>query len=131
MNRSLSDFADVFAALADPNRRAVLDHLVDAGEGTATTLAQDLPFSRQAVVKHLAQLERAQLVRSHRQGKEVRYRVHSGRLAATAQGIGAIAAGWDQTLTSLKQFAEETVPQTLEQPPNPPLRQGEGGEPRP
>jgi DNA-binding transcriptional ArsR family regulator len=110
MNRSLSEYADIFAALADPNRRAVLDHLVDAGEGTATTLAQDLPFSRQAVVKHLAHLERAQLVRSQRQGKEVRYRVHSGRLAATAQGIGAIAAGWDQTLSALKQIAEETDP---------------------
>jgi DNA-binding transcriptional ArsR family regulator len=110
MSRSLSEFADIFAALADPNRRAVLELLVDAGEGTASTLAEGLPFSRQAVVKHLARLERAQLVRSRRHGKEVRYRVHSGRLAATAHGIGAIAAGWDQTLTALKQFAEETHP---------------------
>lgn len=110
MSRSLSEFADIFAALADSNRRSVLEHLVDAGESTATTLAVDLPFSRQAVVKHLAHLERAELVRSQRLGKEVRYRAHSGRLAATAQGIGAIAAGWDQTLSALKQFAEETDP---------------------
>ena len=108
MTRSLDEFADIFAALADPNRRSVLEHLVDAGEGTATTLAEELPFSRQAVVKHLAHLERVQLVHSRRLGKEVRYRVQSGRLAATAQGIGAIAAGWDQTLTALKRFAEET-----------------------
>jgi DNA-binding transcriptional ArsR family regulator len=110
MTRSLTEFADIFTALADPNRRSVLELLVDVGEGTATTLAEDLPFSRQAVVKHLAHLERAQLVRSQRQGREVRFRVQSGRLAATAQGLGAIAAGWDQTLTALKQIAEEMDP---------------------
>ena len=69
MTRSLDEFADIFAALADSNRRSVLEHLVDAGEGTATTLAVDLPFSRQAVVKHLAHLERAQLVRSPAPGQ--------------------------------------------------------------
>ena len=106
MSRSLNEFADIFAALADPNRRSVLEHLVDAGESTATTLAEDLPFSRQAVVKHLAHLERAQLVRSRRQGKEVRYRVQSGRLAATGERLEAIAFGWDQTLSALKHFAE-------------------------
>lgn len=108
MTRSLDEFADIFAALADPNRRSVLEHLVVAGEGTATTLAEDLPFSRQAVVKHLAHLERVQLVRSRRQGKEVRYRVQSGRLAATGQRIEAIASGWDRTLAALKRAAEES-----------------------
>ena len=110
MTRSLDEFADIFAALAEPNRRSVLEHLVDAGEGTATTLAEDLPFSRQAVVKHLAHLERVQLVRSRRQGKEVRYRAQSGRLAATGQRLEAIAAGWDSTLAALKRAAEETNP---------------------
>ncbi len=110
MTPALAEFADVFTALADPNRRAVLERLVLAGEGTATTLAVGLPFCRQAVVKHLAHLERAQLVQSQRRGREVRYRVTPGRLAATAHGIDAIAAGWDQTLQTLKRIAEESTP---------------------
>ena len=112
MTASLAEYADVFVALADPNRRSVLERLVLAGEGTATTLAMDLPFCRQAVVKHLAHLERAQLVQSQRRGREVRYHVHPERLAATAHGIDAIATGWDQTLASLKRIAEETSPGT-------------------
>lgn len=110
MTASLAEFADVFAALAEPNRRIVLERLVQAGEGTATTLATDLPFSRQAVVKHLAHLERAHLVRSHRRGREMRYAAQSGRLVATGQGLAAIAAGWDHTLSSLKRHAEATTP---------------------
>lgn len=108
MNQSLEEFDAVFAALADPSRRAVLERLAGAGEGTATTLAAELPISRQAVVKHLAQLDKARLVRARRQGREVRYSVLPDRLMSTAQSIEAIAAGWDRTLVDLKRAAEET-----------------------
>ena len=108
MTPSLAEFADVFTALADPNRRAVLERLVQTGDGTATTLAIDLPFSRQAVVKHLAHLERVRLVHSQRRGREMRYTMDSGRLAATGHGMTAIAAGWDETFLALKRFAEAT-----------------------
>lgn len=104
--RTLDDFDDVFTALADPNRRILLEWLALAGEGTATTIAAELPISRQAVVKHLAHLDRARLVQARRRGREVRYRVQPGRLAAAAHGIEAIAAGWDHTLAALKRIAE-------------------------
>jgi DNA-binding transcriptional ArsR family regulator len=107
MTQPLDEFGDVFSALADPNRRTVLDRLAVAGEGTATTIAAELPISRQAVVKHLARLDRAKLVQARRRGREVRYSVQPGRLAATAQGIEAIAAGWDRTLVALKRVAED------------------------
>jgi DNA-binding transcriptional ArsR family regulator len=110
MTQSLDEFDDVFMALADPSRRAVLERLALAGEGTATTLAADLPISRQAVVKHLAHLDRARLVQARRCGREVRYSVQTGRLAATAQGIEAIAGSWDRTLSALKRIAEEDSP---------------------
>jgi len=106
--RTLDEFDDVLTALAEPNRRTVLQRLAMAGEGTATTIAAGLPISRQAVVKHLAHLDRAQLVQARRRGREVRYSVLPGRLAATGQGMEAIAAGWDRTLTALKRLAEET-----------------------
>lgn len=110
MTASLDEFGDVFTALADPSRRIVLERLARAGEGTATTIAEDLPISRQAVVKHLAQLDRAQLVQSRRSGREVRYSVRPGRLISAAHGMEAIAADWDRTLTMLKRVAEETDP---------------------
>ena len=106
--RTLDEFDDVFTALADPSRRTVLEMLAQTGEGTATTIAERMPISRQAVVKHLAHLDRARLVRARRTGREVRYRVQSGRLVATGHGIEAIAAGWDRTLIALKRIAEET-----------------------
>jgi DNA-binding transcriptional ArsR family regulator len=108
--QTLEEYGEVFAALADPSRRSVLERLAQVGESTATTLAGDLPISRQAVVKHLAQLDRARLVHSRRAGREVRYSVQPDRLAATAHGIEAIAAGWDRTLAALKRIAEAETP---------------------
>jgi DNA-binding transcriptional ArsR family regulator len=110
MTQTLDEFNDVFTALADPNRRIVLERLALAGEGTATTIAEGLPISRQAVVKHLVQLDRARLVQARRQGREVRYSVQAGRLASTGQGLEAIAASWDRTLLALKRIAEDTNP---------------------
>ena len=52
----------VFAALADPTRRAILSALASGGPATATDLAGLLPITRQAVAKHLALLTEAGLV---------------------------------------------------------------------
>jgi DNA-binding transcriptional ArsR family regulator len=96
----------VFAALADPTRWRVLNLLAERGEGTATSLAGELPVSRVAVVKHLAVLDRAGLVESRRQGREVRYTVRPERLNATAQQLVAIAHEWDLRLATIKRMAE-------------------------
>lgn len=110
MNGSLDQFEEVFVALADPSRRAVLERLARDGEGTATTLSAELPISRQAIAKHLAQLDRAKLVESRREGREVLYSVRPDRLAATAEALETIAHSWDRALAALKRIAEETAP---------------------
>jgi DNA-binding transcriptional ArsR family regulator len=97
----------VFAALADPTRWRLLGTLAQQGEGTATTLAAQLPVSRPAVIKHLGVLDRAGLVTRQRAGREVRYRVEPARLEATARQIAAVAAAWDRRLDALKALAEE------------------------
>jgi DNA-binding transcriptional ArsR family regulator len=61
---------DVFRALADPHRRALLDRLFLAGGCTLGALAAGLPMSRQAVAKHLTILEAANLVTVHWRGRE-------------------------------------------------------------
>jgi DNA-binding transcriptional ArsR family regulator len=108
MTAAVADFEPaVFAALADPTRWRLLGTLADAGEGTATTLAADLPVSRPAVIKHLGVLDRAGLVSRRRAGREVRYRVEPERLDATARRMTVIAAAWDRRLDALKAIAED------------------------
>ncbi len=97
----------IFAALADPTRWRLLGTLAQQGEGTATTLAAELPVSRPAVIKHLVVLDEAGLVTRRRAGREVRYRVEPAQLDATARRMTALAAAWDRRLAALKALAEE------------------------
>lgn len=98
---------DVLAALADPTRWRVLELLAARGEGTATTLAGEMPVSRPAVIKHLAVLARAGLVESRRQGREVLFTVRPERLETTARWMAGIASQWDARLAALKRLAEQ------------------------
>jgi DNA-binding transcriptional ArsR family regulator len=91
----------VFAALADQTRRAVL-RAVAAGEAsTATEIAAQLPISRQAVAKHLAQLERAQLVDAHRAGRETRFEATPAPLTDAIAWMTEVGAQWDARLAAL------------------------------
>lgn len=96
----------LWAAVADPTRRRVLDALLEQGEATATTLARGLPVTRQAVAKHIAVLSRVGLVAGRRSGREVRYAVMPAQLDAASEAIAAVAAQWDRRLARIKQLAE-------------------------
>ena len=100
----------VLVALADPTRRQLLELLAAQGAGTATTLAERLPVSRQAVVKHLAVLDAAGLVSGSRVGREVRYAVRPERLEEAARWLAAKAFEWDTRLAALKRLAEAEAP---------------------
>jgi DNA-binding transcriptional ArsR family regulator len=97
---------EVLSALADPTRWELMDRIA-AGDGTtATTLAEGLPVSRQAIVKHLGVLERAGLVTGRRAGREMRYSVRVEQLDATARWMAAAARRWDTRLAAIKVLAE-------------------------
>ncbi|MEU8793198.1 metalloregulator ArsR/SmtB family transcription factor [Streptomyces sp. NPDC048643] len=100
------DVDSVLGALADPTRRQLLDLLAEKGTATATTLAERLPVSRQAVVKHLVVLDAAGLVSGGRVGREVRYALRPAALDAAARWMAALAADWDRRLAHIKQAAE-------------------------
>lgn len=100
------EVGSVLAALADPTRRRLLDLLAAQGEATATALAERLPVTRQAIVKHLAVLDAAGLVVGSRIGREVRYSPRPAGLDATAQWMSALAAEWDRRLAAVKRAAE-------------------------
>jgi DNA-binding transcriptional ArsR family regulator len=102
----LGGFA-VFGALADPTRRRMLELLLDARRATATSLAGDLPVSRQAVIKHLRVLEAAGLVSAARSGREVLYVASVSQLDASARWLAGLAASWDLGETSKGSEASE------------------------
>ena len=92
---------DVVAALADPNRR----HLVEAlarHEATAPELAADLPVTRQAVAKHLTALREAGLVDARREGRETRYRLTPGPLGDALTWMQEVGAAWDDRRYALR-----------------------------
>jgi DNA-binding transcriptional ArsR family regulator len=92
----------VFDALADPNRRYVVEALAERDTATATELAAELPVTRQAVAKHLAALNEAGLVESRREGRETRYELTPGPLAAAMDWMASVGADWDSRLAKLR-----------------------------
>ena len=97
---------ELWSAIGDPSRRRVLDLLVSNGEVSASWLAGHVPFSRQAVSKHLAVLEQAGLISRRKQGREVLYHVQAGRLDQATRAMADLAAQWDRRLATIKRLAE-------------------------
>jgi DNA-binding transcriptional ArsR family regulator len=98
---------EVFEALADPTRRAVIRALAEEGPSTLTELSSRLPVSRQAVSKHLAQLQDAGLVAI--EGAEPRGRRYAFTPAPLSDAMGwmvDVGADWDARLVRLKRMVE-------------------------
>ena len=97
---------ELWSAVGDPTRRRMLDLLLTAGDGTATTLSQQLPVTRQAVAKHLGVLDRVGLVRVAPSGRERRYEVDEAQLARAVAQLSTVGATWDARLHRIKRIAE-------------------------
>jgi DNA-binding transcriptional ArsR family regulator len=95
----------VCAALADETRWAILVRLGSA-PASASTLASELPVSRQAIAKHLAVLRETGLVLAEPVGREVRYAAVGARLSAVARTLEGVAAGWEHRLEDIRVRAE-------------------------
>jgi DNA-binding transcriptional ArsR family regulator len=97
---------ELWSAIGDPTRRRLLDLLLVDGGGTATTLGQQLPVTRQAVAKHLGVLDRAGLVRATPIGRERRYQVDDAQLARAVAQLSSVGSAWDARLQRIKRIAE-------------------------
>jgi DNA-binding transcriptional ArsR family regulator len=100
---------ELWAAVADPTRRRLVDVLLARGEATATAIAGELPVTCQAVAKQLAVLDRAGLVEGRRRGREVRYAIRPEQLDAATQLMASVAAEWDERLAAIKRIAEASA----------------------
>jgi DNA-binding transcriptional ArsR family regulator len=97
---------ELWSAIGDPTRRRMLDLLLATGAGTATSLSEQLPVTRQAVAKHLGVLDRVGLVQATPVGREKRYSVDEAQLARAVAQLNAVGNTWDARLRRIKQIAE-------------------------
>ena len=100
----------VFIALADSTRRAILAALASGGPATATDLAARLPVTRQALAKHLAMLAEAGLVTAESgERRRVRYRLRSAPMQVAQQFLAALARDWDTSLDALRNHLDRSA----------------------
>src|SRR5215470_5528470 len=97
---------DVFRAIADPTRRAILDRL-RAGPAKAGALASDFRQSRHAISKHLRVLREARLVVGQALGRERVYAIDPLRLQSVAGWLEGYRIFWQSSLNRLKRNLEE------------------------
>lgn len=97
---------EVFRALADPTRRAVLERLL-AGEKNATELREGLGISQPAVSQHVAVLREAGLIAEKKDGRHVRYRLAPQGLAPVFDWLARYHAYWPARVERLKTLLEE------------------------
>jgi DNA-binding transcriptional ArsR family regulator len=96
----------VFHALADPNRRVIVERL-SRGPATVSELAQPLPMSLSAVVQHLQVLQGSGLVRSEKVGRVRTCRIEPEALRPVERWIGARRSSWERRLDRLGEYLAE------------------------
>ena len=102
-----STTSDVFNAVAEPRRRAILDALrARGGEQAVTDLVASLPLDQPTVSKHLRVLREVGLVRVRQDGRRRLYRLDGEGLKTMHDWTRAFEAYWDETLAGVKAIAE-------------------------
>lgn len=96
---------DVFQALADPNRRKLLQVLAE-GERPLNALSGQFTVSRTAVSKHLRVLAEAGLVMERKAGRETRYRLNAEPLREVKEWIAFYERFWDNKLAALERYLD-------------------------
>jgi DNA-binding transcriptional ArsR family regulator len=96
----------VFAALADPTRRAILARLA-GGEATVNELAEPFPISLQAISKHLNVLERAGLIARTRDAQWRRCRIQPAPLRDIAAWVEQYRRLWEERYDTLGGYLDD------------------------
>ncbi|MGH7720571.1 MAG: ArsR/SmtB family transcription factor [Gemmatimonadaceae bacterium] len=98
---------DAFAALADPTRRAIFEHLARSGEQNVRVLTDRAGVSQPAVSKHLAVLTRAGLARARPAGRKTFYSARPAGLKSVVDWLGFYAAFWTEHIDRLERLLEK------------------------
>ena len=100
----------IFAALADPARRAIVERLVQ-GPATVSELAKPLPMSLPAAMLHLKVLEDSGLVTSQKVGRVRTCRIDPKMLSQAEQWVAERRLMWERNLDRLGAYLDETKPE--------------------
>src|SRR5262249_44809958 len=98
---------ELFAALADPTRRRILEHLA-TGTQCVTELAEPHDMSLPAVSKHLRVLEDAGLIRRQRNGRVHQLKLEAAPMREASQWIEKYRQFWEGSLDALADYLEKT-----------------------
>lgn len=107
---SEDSITQVFAALADPTRRAILERLAAEDNMPVTELAEPFAMSLPAISKHLRVLERAGLLTQEKDGRIRRCHLVAEPLQEAAAWIAQYRQFWETQLDALADFLKQTRP---------------------
>lgn len=85
---------DVFQALADPTRRAIIA-LIATQALTPKTIAENFDVTRQAISKHLRVLKECELVKQKQQGREIYYQLEINKMKEIDQYLEKVRSIWE------------------------------------
>ena len=98
--------SSLFAALADPTRRAIVERLA-SGEASAGELAEPFGISKPAISKHLKVLEKAQIIIRKKDAQWHRFQLKSDSLKIASDWIDQYRLFWEDQLEALSQYLKE------------------------
>jgi DNA-binding transcriptional ArsR family regulator len=98
---------DVFVAIADQTRRALLRRLAEQGERNVTELLEPFSISQPAVSKHLRCLRKAGLVRRRKVGRMRLYAIDAAKLRQVHDWVTYFEKYWDEKLDALGRYLDK------------------------
>src|SRR6202011_4328320 len=98
--------SDVFNAIAEPQRRAILV-LLRAGERPVTELAQELRMTQPGATNHLRVLREVGLVRARKAGKQRLYRLLARALRPVHEWTGGFERFWNESFDRLDEYLQD------------------------
>jgi len=101
---------DVFQAIADPTRRAILLLLTASQSMTAGAIASNFDTARPTVSKHLQILTECELLKQEQNGREVYYHINANKMKEVAEFIEPFRKMWDDRFNKLEDIMQQYKP---------------------
>lgn len=92
---------DVFQAIADPTRRAILTLISRQSTMTPNAIAEHFDFSRQAVSKHIRILAECELLKQEQSGREIHYHFNARKMKEVADWLKPFRQMWEDRFNQL------------------------------
>lgn len=97
---------DIFQAIADPTRRAILS-LLAVQAMTPGAIAENFNSTRQTISKHIQILTECQLVRQEQKGREIYYYFNPIKMKEVAEWVNQYSQFWSEQFNSLDKYLEK------------------------